>query len=163
MQTQKVTKCEENAEFCNLLVDIRNYWGYYGPAYKKLAPKWKETYEPYRDGLERLKELKKDVNHYMEYVAYKQKLEDDYLDSYYETRLKTLNIKLLFEELEARFGREIILLCHEDIYEFCHRRVDADWIFLETGIYIPELAVTENGKIYKLPAISYVDKLKKYR
>ena len=57
--------------------------------------------------------------------------------------------------------KEIILLCHElpglDINKehFCHRRLLADWIELETGIVIPEISIDKTGiitqeKIYDL-------------
>lgn len=55
--------------------------------------------------------------------------------------------------LKQKFGEEIILLCHEvpglDINKehFCHRRLLADWIELETGIVIPEISISESGKI----------------
>ena len=55
--------------------------------------------------------------------------------------------------LKQKFGEEIILLCHEvpglDINKehFCHRRLLADWIELETGIVIPEISISESGEI----------------
>ena len=39
--------------------DGGNAWGYFGPSYKKLAPKL-VTYIPYSEKLEKLNELKKD-------------------------------------------------------------------------------------------------------
>ena len=55
--------------------------------------------------------------------------------------------------LNQKFGEDIILLCHElpgleiNKEHFCHRRLLADWIELETGIVIPELSITESGEI----------------
>ncbi|MBQ7240345.1 MAG: hypothetical protein IJS56_02790 [Bacilli bacterium] len=57
------------------------------------------------------------------------------------------------DTLKQKFGEEIILLCHEppglEINKeyFCHRRLLADWIELETGIVIPELSINEFGVI----------------
>ena len=62
--------------------------------------------------------------------------------------------------LNEKFGNEIILLCHESINEFCHRRLIADYIELETGIYIPEISVSLEGKIKKLSPIRYKNRLK---
>ena len=53
------------------------------------------------------------------------------------------------------------MLCHEPIDEFCHRRIIADYIELETGIYIPEVSVDEQGNVKKLVPIRYKNRLKK--
>lgn len=62
--------------------------------------------------------------------------------------------------LENKFGDNIILLCHEPVDEFCHRRLVADYIELKTGVYIPEVAVDNNGMIKKLIPIRYKNRLK---
>ena len=55
--------------------------------------------------------------------------------------------------IKKAFGDEIILLCHEvpgqeiNKKHFCHRRIIADWIELETGILIPEVSIDETGVI----------------
>ena len=59
--------------------DGGNAWGYFGPAYKKLAPKL-ETYLPYAKGLEELKEIKT----LEEYLFKKKLIEEEYIRSYYE-------------------------------------------------------------------------------
>ena len=41
--------------------DGGNAWGYYGPACKKMAPRL-VTYLPYAEKLEKLQELKQDIN-----------------------------------------------------------------------------------------------------
>ena len=51
-------------------------------------------------------------------------------------------------------------LLHEDINEFCHRRLIADYIELETGIYIPEISIGENGRLIMHNPIRYKNKLK---
>ena len=79
---------------------------------------------------------------------------------YYEIRLKDLNVNKLLNELFEKFGNNIILLCHGDVDDFCHRRVLADYIELETGIYIPEVSVDDNGIIKKLEPIRYKNRLK---
>ena len=60
--------------------------------------------------------------------------------------------------LKEKFREKIILLCHEEITEFCHRRLIADYIELETGIYIPEISI-ENNKVKKLTPIRYKKRL----
>ena len=92
---------------------------------------------------------------------YRKLIEDKYIDSYYETRLKDLNVDELLEVLRSKYGEEIILLCYEDIDMFCHRRIIADWIELKTGIYIPEV-VTEHSKVKRIEPIRYTERLKRY-
>lgn len=78
---------------------------------------------------------------------------DWYIKEFYDLRLKDLNPYELMDTLKQKFGEEIILLCHElpgleiNKEHFCHRRLLADWIELETGIVIPELSINESGVI----------------
>ena len=133
--------------------DGGNAWGYFGPAYKKLAPRL-TTYTTYSSKLEELQNMKDDL------LNYREQIENEYIKSYYETRLKDLNVKELLYTLKEKFGNNIILLCHEDINEFCHRRLIADYIEFETGIYIPEVSINENGRIIMHNPIRYKNKLK---
>lgn len=135
--------------------DGGNAWGYFGPSYKRLAPKLK-TYIPYKKQLDKLNEIK-DLN---EYKKLKRMIEDEYIKSYYNIRLKNLNVFELLNTLKEKYGENIILLCHEEITEFCHRRLIADYIELETGIYIPEVSIT-NNQINKLMPIRYKKRLLK--
>lgn len=139
--------------------DGGNAWGYYGPAYKKIAPRL-VTYTPYAEKYEELLELKKDALNLKEYIQFRKQIEDEYIASYYETRLKDLDVIELLAILESKFGDNIILLCHEPIDEFCHRRLIADYIELKTGIYIPEVQVNNDGIVKKLPPIRYKNRLK---
>ena len=50
-------------------------WGYYGPAYKKLAPRL-VTYLPYAEKLEELKKIKNDL---LKYKKYRKEIEDEYM------------------------------------------------------------------------------------
>ena len=140
--------------------DGGNAWDYYGPAYKKLAPRLK-TYESYAARLEDLKKLKEDISKVKEYLELRKQIEDEYINSYYETRLKDLDLNELLYILNRNFGTGIILLCHEPIDEFCHRRLIADYMELKTGIYIPELSVDEEGNVKKLVPIRYKNRLNK--
>ena len=140
--------------------DGGNQWGYYGPAYKKLAPKL-VTYTPYEEKLEELKKLREDVSRLKEYLEYRKEIEDEYIKSYYNIRLKDLDVKVLLYTLNGKFGNDIILLCHEPVEEFCHRRLIADYIELKTGIYIPEVSVDEHGNVKRLVPIRYKNRLKK--
>ena len=136
--------------------DGGNAWGYFGLAYKKLAPRL-VTYIPYAEKLEELSKLKNDL---INYKIYKEEIENEYIKSYYETRLKDLDVKELLYILNEKYGNNIILLCHEDINEFCHRRLIADYIELETGIYIPEISINESGRLIMHNPIRYKNKLK---
>ncbi len=136
--------------------DGGNAWGYYGQAYKKLAPKL-ETYLPYADKYKNLH----NITNTEKYMEIKKQIEDEYIKSYYNIRLKDLNMNELLETLYDKFGDEIILLCHESISEFCHRRLIADYIEIMTGIYVPEISVSNEGKIKELKPIRYIDRLKK--
>lgn len=139
--------------------DGGNAWKYFGPSYKKLAPKL-ETYTPYSEKLDKLNELKKDLTKVREYLKYRKEIEDKYIKSYYEIRLKDLDINELLNTLYNKFGNDIILLCHEPVDEFCHRRLIADYIELKTGIYIPEL-IQEKNEYKKINPIRYKERLKK--
>lgn len=115
--------------------DGGNAWGYFGPAYKKLAPKY-YMWEYYDKNPDNLRE---------------NDLIDWYIKEYYDARLRNLDVYELFETLNNKFGDNIILLCHEKPSKeiskksFCHRRLLADWIELETGIIIPEISTDKNG------------------
>ena len=139
--------------------DGENAWGFYGPSYKKLAPRL-VTYTPYAEKYEELLRLKDDVTKLDEYLKFRKQIEDEYIKSYYETRLKNLDVMDLLSTFEDKFGYNIILLCHENADEFCHRRLIADYIELQTGIYIPEIAVSEQGKVKTLTPIRYKNRLK---
>lgn len=139
--------------------DGGNAWGYFGPSYKKLAPKL-VTYLPYAKNLEELEKLKNNIYKYKEYLEYRKYIEDEYIKSYYDIRLKELDVKELLYILNEKFGNNIILLCHESVDEFCHRRLVADYIELETGIYIPELVIDNSNNIKKISPIRYKNRLK---
>ena len=136
----KGTSCYENAKSGNLVSitgDGGNAWGFYGNAYKKMSPRlylW-QYYDSNPDNLT------------------EEELINWYIKEFYELRLKKLNVYEFMDTLKQRFGDEIILLCHElpglelNKNHFCHRRLIADWIELETGIIIPELSLDEKGLI----------------
>lgn len=136
--------------------DGGNAWGYYGPAYKKLAPRL-ITYTPYAEKYEELLSLRE----MQEYMAMRKQIEDQYIESYYETRLKELDVLELLDILQQKFGNQIILLCHENIEEFCHRRLVADYIELKTGVYIPEVSVSSRGVVKRENPIRYKKRLQK--
>ena len=62
-------------------------------------------------------------------------IEDEYIERFYDIRWKDLDVMGLLFTLKEKFGKNIILLCHEPIEEFCHTRLIADYIKLKTGIY----------------------------
>ena len=140
--------------------DGGNAWGYFGNSYKKLAPKL-VTYVPYAEKYEELLRLKQDALKLKEYLEFRKQIEDEYIKSYYDIRLKNLDVLELLNTLHERFGDDIILLCHEPVDEFCHRRLIADYIEISTGLYIPEVSVDDSGYVRKLCPIRYKNRLKK--
>ena len=140
--------------------DGGNTWGYFGPAYKKLAPKL-VTYIPYAEKYEQLLKLKQETLKLKEYLEFRKQIEDEYIKSYYDDRLKYIDVLELLNTLHKQFGDNIILLCHEPVDEFCHRRLIADYIEINTGLYIPEVSVDEKGYVKKLCPIRYKNRLKK--
>ena len=78
-----------------------------------------------------------------------------------------LDANELLKTLNNKFGDNIILLCHEEPGKimskktFCHRRLLADWIELETGIVIPELSINEYGNITQEEIYDLKPKIKK--
>lgn len=134
----KGTSCYENAKSGNqvsITGDGGNAWGFYGNAYKKLSPKL-YLWQYYDNNPDKLSEAD---------------LINWYIKEFYELRLKELNAYKLLDILSQKFGEEIILLCHElpgtqlTKEHFCHRRLLADQLELETGIIIPEISIDEMG------------------
>ena len=140
--------------------DGGNAWGYFGPAYKKLAPKL-VTYLPYADSYQELLKMKDDVLRVKEYLEFRRKIEDEYIKSYYDIRLKDMDVYELVSILKEKFGDNIILLCHEDVDDFCHRRIVADYIELMSGVYIPEVSVDSDGFVKMISPIRYKNRLKR--
>lgn len=139
--------------------DGGNAWNYFGPAYKKLAPRLM-TYLLYADALNNLEKIKNSIS-IKEYTKRKRKNEFTYIKSYYETRLKDLDMEYFLKTLEAMFGSDIIFLCHEPIDEFCHRRVLADYIKLQTGVYIPEVKIMSSDEFTLKNPLNYEQELKR--
>lgn len=139
--------------------DGGNAWNYFGPAYKKLAPRLM-TYLLYADALKDLEKIKDSIP-IEEYTKKKRKIEFTYIKSYYETRLKNLEMEDFLKTLEAKFGTNIIFLCHEPVNEFCHRRVLADYIELQTGVYIPEVKIMSNDEFTLKQPLNYKQELKR--
>ncbi len=132
------------------------------PTFKKLAPEL-EIYNSYKEKLYKLNELKKDISRLKEYLQYRKEIEDKFIKSYYDNRLKDLNVKKLLYELRGRFGKDIVFLSHENVDELTHRRLIADYIELEMGMYIPEVSIDNKGNVKKLLPIRYKDRLNKLR
>ena len=139
--------------------DGGNAWNYFGPAYKKLAPRLM-TYLLYADALKDLEKIKDSIP-IEEYTKKKRKIEFTYIKSYYETRLRNLEMEDFLKTLEAKFGTNIIFLCHEPVNEFCHRRVLADYIELQTGVYIPEVKIMSNDEFTLKQPLNYKQELKR--
>ena len=150
----KGTSCYANAKSGNLVSitgDGGNAWGFYGNAYKKMSPSlylW-QYYDQNPDNLS------------------EDELINWYIKEFYELRLKDLNPNELMNTLNQKFGEDIILLCHElpgleiNKKHFCHRRLLANWIELETGIVVPELSIDKLGAITKENIYDLKPKIKK--
>ena len=147
----------ESGNRVSITGDGGNAWGYYGPSYKKLAPRW-HTYENYIRCYEELMTIQNSISK-EEYQQLKKRIEDEYIVSYYDTRLRNLDVEELMNIFSKRFGENIILLCHEPVDEFCHRRLVADYIELQTGVYVPEVSVKQD-KVKILKPIRYIERLK---
>ena len=128
----------KNDKFNDRLVSISGDRGkkanYIGECFPSLAPKkdfwfnWHSRTNPYS----------------IENIEY-------YITEYYRQVLSTLNIDDVVEKL-----RNKILLCYEPNDEFCHRDIFAYWIELVLGKEIPEIRVSSDGKVIKLPRPGYV-------
>ena len=152
----------ENAKSGNTVSisgDGGNTRGYYGHAYKKLAPKF-SNYSKYNESYIQLLKIKTIKEKLEEYKTMRKQIEDEYIRTYYNERLKNLNVEELLETLYTKFNDNIILLCYEKIDEFCHRRLIADYIEIKTGVYIPEVSIDKEGNVKQLTPIRYTDRLK---
>lgn len=138
--------------------DGGNSAGFFGPSYRRLSPRL-ETFNTYAEKRKELLKLKDDISRAKEYYEYKKQIEDEYIQSFYDLRLKLLDIDRMVDYLKKKHGRNVILLCYEPIEEFCHRRLVADYIELMTGTYIPEVSIDEYGNVKKLEPIRYKKRL----
>ncbi len=150
-------ECVENGNRVSIDRDGGSLWCHYGKTYKQLAPEY-QTYKKYIKAYNALKRIPKDRK---EYLEFKKEIEDEFIRSYYETRLRKINSYELLEELYNLFGSDIILLSSEEIFTFTHRRLLVDYIELETGIYTPEVTMSEGGRVRSLIPNSYKDRIKK--
>ena len=92
-----------------------------GRSLKMLAPNWKDV-KDIRNGV---------ITEHQYAINYFNKLD---------------NLELTAAELVAMLPTDSILLCYEDPFDFCHRRLVAMWIENETGVIIPELLPDNNYK-----------------
>ena len=122
------------------------------PTFHKLVPRDIS----YQNKIKRLKRVREEVVN----LPYLKELEDDFIKDYYQSVLKHLYIEGLMKEMRNRFGEEIILATEEDADEFNHRRIFADYLELETGVYIPEV-VTKTDSIQKIQPVRYKKRLRK--
>ena len=122
------------------------------PTFFKLVPKGRS----YREAIEELKRIKEEVI----YLASVKKMEDELISNYYHQVLKKLYIIGLMKEMKNRFGEGIIFASEEMPDEFNYRRIFADYIELETGVYVPEVS-TIQGKVKKMVPTRYKKRLRK--
>jgi hypothetical protein len=60
----------------------------------------------------------------------------------YRRQLSRLDAAQVVQEV----GPDAILLCWEAPGEFCHRRIAAEWLETELGIFVPELDTSQPGR-----------------
>ena len=121
------------------------------PRFNRLIPR-EATVNNYKN---RLIEYKDNIE------LYKQQIEDEYIKYYYINRLKHLNINSLLAKLYDKYGDNIILVSREDINEFSHRRVLADYLELLTYIYVPEVIVDKDNNVERVNPIRYKQRIRK--
>ena len=91
-------------------IAIRHPSGFKGISYTSLFPKWSFLSQYKVDGDE-----------------------EAYTKAYYEQVLSKLDPYKVYVDL-----KDCTLLCWEKSGSFCHRRLVADWLEKELGVYIPE-------------------------
>ena len=74
-------------------------WGYFGPAYKKLAPKL-ETYLPYAENLKELNRLKENLFDFKKYEQYRKEIEDEYIKGHTKNYILVKAPKSKYKENE---------------------------------------------------------------
>ena len=131
--TGSYEKCDFG-NFVSISGDKGNSVGYDGNVYTKLAPK-KEFWEIWHSNIDKISE--EENNKY-------------YMEEYYKQVLSKLDAKEVVKELEEQFGNNVILLCYEEVQEFCHRHLVATWLEKELGIEVPEILIDKDLKIERL-------------
>ncbi|MDD2409724.1 MAG: DUF488 family protein [Bacilli bacterium] len=119
--------------------------GFRGLSFKKLAPSL-DLYTYYKNNPDKLTN---------------EELIEYYIKEYFNHRLKNSNGNEIIEALKSKFGGNLVLLCYEDIFEFCHRRLVADFISITNNIEIPELIFYPNGNVLFQEAKDYKPQIKK--
>lgn len=73
-----------------------------------------------------------------------------YMKEFYKQVLSQLNPIDTLKELSS-FGNNVIILCYEQNDEFCHRHLIATWLERILGMEIPEVSISDDGVVTKLP------------
>lgn len=97
-----------------------------GPSYKDLAPK-KAFWTEWHNNIGIIDE---------------QTNNNFYIEKYFELVLKNLDTNKIIRELDNN-----ILLCYEDIEQFCHRYIVAAWLELKTNMLVNEVSSDIYGNI----------------
>jgi hypothetical protein len=101
-------------------IAIGTPWWAQMPKYVELAPSW-----------EMVQELKAEGNIEL------------YTERFYDQILGKLSAEKIYIDLE-----HAILLCWEKYDKFCHRRLVAQWIKSELGIFVPEIDYVGEDELY---------------
>ena len=122
-------------------IDGGRFYGYLGPSFRKLA-----YYDQNKERYEELLEYMNEIQVMKQLLS----LEGKYVKEYYDVCLREVWLSTLLKEMMNRFGDSIILVSHEGVNEVSPRRLFADYLELKMGIYIPEIAVYEDGSVEKI-------------
>ncbi len=104
--------------------------GFVGNIYTKLAPK-KAFWNIWHDNIGKIDEDNNNIY---------------YMQEFYNYVLSKLDAKQVLNDLQA-FGNNVILLCFENEYEFCHRHLVATWLERSLKIEVSEVSISSDGKI----------------
>lgn len=142
--TGSYNKCK-NGNLISISGDKGKSVGFNGNSYIKLAPK-RDFWNIWHANIGKISD--DENNRY-------------YMQEYYNQVLSKLDDRKVLEEL-ATFGDNIVLLCFEKEYEFCHRHLVAIWLEKNLQIKVPEVSIDETGKFHLLERNKkYVEEFRK--
>ena len=107
---------------------------FFGNAYTLLAPK-KDFFRTWKDN--KRNQVDEDENNIY------------YMTEFYNKVLKPLDPQKVLDDLST-FGNNIIILCYEESFEFCHRHLVATWLERKLNIRVHEVATDEDGCMYHM-------------
>ena len=126
------------------------YVSKHNEAYTRLIPDDKDLLA-YK---ELLMNLLIDNNQIMSYLEKKDLIQEEFVKTYYKSKLQNLNLRHTLDELYNRYGDNIILVTDELIDLANYRRIIADYFEMLTDIYVPEI-ITKGDEIIRVNPVRY--------